>query len=465
MAINPVFLSGNPDFPLSQDSGYGLVGQYEIGSRWWVIAEVVASALANPTLQSYYSDNQGASWTLGGTGPTVGNNESSSSYPGTGTDIVVVYKSSGSSNSGNILLFDATGTGTFGSPIAVPYNMDTGGGALQEMVPLLLSGGDIAVVFQQFNGINDYDVAVAVYSGSWSSQLNVNVATTNKRLLGVVLDTDGNIGIWSNNFSSPFQNTYSLTDGTSILNENSMGNSRLQLGEGLNGPPFGLHDTDEDAVLFAMLRLTTGPSPDFNDNQTVSVIKGTPHNNPTSWTFTDVYSVDFQANPDLWLDFPYILKIGASSWSIFFGSGDTLGLFADGNYQILRTDSTDLTTWGAPSVIYDLHTNLWPQNPTNDNMEFMWVNQLSDGTIGIVVGMMQDFAPAQSWCGVLGFFSVEASATPLTIDLDVSLGISFSFGFSGGPPPPPPPPFCELVPAGASPELIIYNEPLERLGS
>lgn len=84
---------------------------------------------------------------------------------------------------------------------------------------------------------------------------------------------------------------------------------------------------------------------------------------------------------------------------------------------------------------------------------------LGDGGIGVTgaYGLI-------TACGVL-FFSIESGSIPLTIDLDVSLGISFSFGFSGGPPPPPPPPFCETVPAGPSPELIIYNEPLERLGS
>ncbi len=408
--MTPVFV-GPLSYPVTQYASYGVVGQFKIGQRWWLVIQEVASAIADTNLVTYSSDDLGLTWTRRAVGPSTHNNLAAIHYPGTGNTAVVAYQTSASDTSTEIVTLDLSGTSTWGTPVAVPFASDPDGNSLTlGFQPLLLSGGNIAYCWQTEIGVGNWTVSIAVYSGSWSSQLNVGVATANKGLRQVVIDGTGKIGLlWINR--ATYDHTYSLTTGLALVSETAAGNGRLEAGQEIALQNIGLYDSISDSVIFAVQRLTSDPAPPFDDLHTITLFVGTPSATP-AFTSVNVYSIDEQAHPNLYLQFPWIIKT-STGFSVFIGYGDTFGLFADGNFQIIRSDATSLTgPWGAPTVIYDLHADPFPTNPYTDNLETMTVSVLADGTIGFTVGMIQVIAPATNWCGVLGFFSLAAPTPP-----------------------------------------------------
>ena len=145
----------------------------------------------------------------------------------------------------------------------------------------------------------------------------------------------------------------------------------------------------------------------------------------------------------------------------------------DGNFVVFWTvlgssfDETRMATFNGSTfdafvLFYDAVTNP-PPNADVFNFIHTWgAHQFGDGTW--VAGTAMETTDLGGSC--TGFILTTAmSAIATTVDIALGLGISFSFGFSGGPPGPNPPPFCIPVPVSNNPDVIAYNEPLERTGS
>lgn len=431
---SPVFVTPLA-YPLSQHTAFGQIGAYQNGSRLWIISLEVASAIANPNFISYYSDNNGATWTRGGVGPTFSpgsNNAVGESYPGTGTDVILAYHPANGAGGRKVMIFDMTGTGTFGTPVTFPYDFDD-----TPVQPLILPSGDWAVVWAETIGVGNVKVSISTSADngtSWSSRLDVNTGTANKRLGAVVIDGGGNIGIQSMNIAT-FANTYSLTDGASIITENSMG-AAASIGSyyGLNNQNVGIFDAGSDSVAFSWVVF------DNASNQIrVVLFVGTPSANPV-FTQHILYTVDLDTDPDYWLDFPWLMAT-PGGFTIIFGWGDTFGLFADGTYKLYRIDATALgASWSTPLEIFDIHTTPFPTDPVTDQLEFVWTWAQTDGQINIVTGTLQDVAPSDQWCGVLGFLSLPAASTAGEFALEVGLEGSATYA------PPALTAACPVVP-------------------
>lgn len=421
---SPVFVTPLT-YPLSQHTAFGQIGAYQNGSRLWIISLEVASAVANPNFISYYSDNNGLTWTRGGSGPTFSpgsNNAVGESYPGTGTEVILAYHPANGAGGRKVMIFDMTGTGTFGSPVDFPYDFDD-----TPVQPLILPSGDWAVVWAETIGVGNVKVSISTSSdsgGTWSTRLDVNTGTANKKLGAVVIDGDGNIGIQSMALVT-FANTYSLTDGASIIVENSMGTASIGSYYGLNNQNVGIYDADSDSVAFVWTVYDNA-----SNEIRIVLFVGTPSANPT-FTQHVLYTVDLDTDPELWLDFPWIMAT-PSGFTIIFGWGDTLGLFADGTYKLYRIDAAALgPTWSAPLEIFDIHTTPFPVDPVTDQLEFVWTWALADGTVNIITGTLQDVAPSDEWCGVLGFLSLPAEGATSTYGL--TLGMTSTASYTAAP--------------------------------
>jgi len=157
--VTPVFIAPIA-YPIIQYAPFGIIGQFKISTRWWLICQEAASAISNTNLVIYFSDDDGLTWTRGGVGPTTNQDAAAVHYPGTGTNAIVAYQTTASDTSTNIVTVDLTGTGTFGSPVAFPFAADFNSAALA-FQPLLLGSGDVAMVWQEQIGAGNWKSSVA----------------------------------------------------------------------------------------------------------------------------------------------------------------------------------------------------------------------------------------------------------------------------------------------------------------
>lgn len=377
---------GTAAFPVTQPLFFGRIGPYFYGDNSYIITCEAPDDTSHPNIVVYKSTDGWHTNTRLVAGPTLTFGEDACVYfPYTGSVIYVAYMDDSGGNKGdlNVITFDMA-TENLSSPDPIGVSITT---SLTTIYIVSRPDGTLVVAWDQFIGSRKVRASVKS-SGVWGSPIDVTgVVTGSTRPAGMIVDANGNAGLWwfkGSAFSSATNSYYSIIS-TTLVSTTTMAVDPTNTQWSDFGWP-GLYDAATDSVAWAITRKANSA-----DSEIVLLV-GTTISTSASFSLVSVFHEastldEFQVAQTI-----AITEGFCSLWVTVLGD----------NTQIIQYSTATSFTgpWTTPALFYSQPDSPPVPPPVSDELFPLWTVTLPDGSPGGVVGMLIDVVTV-AFCGVL----------------------------------------------------------------